>query len=722
MRRIFALIFFIALCAAATPTHAQRDTIAPPVGGVYQAYYEDDYSDRMTYFLHFKNVCFERFSTLNPDLNYDYIPYGTPIWMPKDEPCYDYQEGEFYGTWSQGYPARLKYYENGTWLDKPYYSKNVLYVGGKTSQDIADYLNICINDLLLENYILTYYPPRYAGARSADVFISDDAQACDENRPVLEPPSLPEGLNVLEIPKDKATPLYLVHEYNICREEISTYQPLNVYESYASSESETVTVYIPENFRPCYNENGQRLRYFGDDGRRLKQPEYTDLQVYVVHPGDTLDEIVYNFDICLVDLLWLNNFPELPTQVEIELFIPPSRFCDDDITYQQMPGLEHSGSKSLNDLPSIAIAYDICLEELEAWNPHLIPDPDGYWISRQIYKQNHTPIWVLIPNQTSPCYQTIEKPQEKLIYDIEREINICAEALLRNNQWDNLYYYRRDTLPCYNADGQRLIYPSALFENRYYQESYRPFLRNNGSELTYSPLPIHIFQQSEWLIDISRQYNVCMDDLIKINPVIRSIGYPVFLPQTRPCYDEITGLPLIYTDSDSKSPVIGEQLIYYGVVSWWRLPYYYNVCINRIYDANRAKLDQETSYLGLIIPTDRPPCYDGDGSQIEYACYAKNGIDAACFEDYSPENFTIHTLSRGESLASVANHYGIETWQLARANHLDPSIPIWVGQTLVVPKQGYGAQFYALMLGGGVLILLTIGLILPLARRQNQAG
>ncbi len=161
--------------------------------------------------------------------------------------------------------------------------------------------------------------------------------------------------------------------------------------------------------------------------------------------------------------------------------------------------------------------------------------------------------------------------------------------------------------------------------------------------------------------------------------------------------------------------------MHYSSQIWGGMTYIYNVCINHIEDANRAKLDGETSYLGWIIPADRPPCYTGNGTRINYACYAQNGLDTACFDDYSPDRFTLHTISAGESLSSIATQYGVEVWEITWANRLDMRQPLWPDQTLIIPKQSTSAQVYALVLGTFVSLLLSGGLIIPLARqRQNR--
>ncbi|MEQ8672485.1 MAG: LysM peptidoglycan-binding domain-containing protein [Aggregatilineales bacterium] len=148
-----------------------------------------------------------------------------------------------------------------------------------------------------------------------------------------------------------------------------------------------------------------------------------------------------------------------------------------------------------------------------------------------------------------------------------------------------------------------------------------------GAELQYADMAIHIFAEDDTAYSVSRQYNVCVTDLLNANPpLVGSMltGLPTFIPNTRPCYDSETGMSLIYEDvngSPLEEPQVSERLTFFGGQSLLRLSSYYNVCANRIWDANQNKFDPEDGYLGWIIPTDRPPCYDQDGEPIDYVCY-----------------------------------------------------------------------------------------------------
>jgi hypothetical protein len=155
-------------------------------------------------------------------------------------------------------------------------------------------------------------------------------------------------------------------------------------------------------------------------------------------------------------------------------------------------------------------------------------------------------------------------------------------------------------------------------------------------------------------------------------------GYPTFIPDTRPCYDEATGMPLIYEDENGvplDEPRVGDKLNYYGTEPFGHVSHYYNVCENRIRDANAAKLAGEAHYLGWIIPHDRPPCYDEDGYVIDVAMrrhVANGGV--------------VHTVQFAETLSEIAERYDRSIYWIAAANNLYSVDMIWTEQKLIIPN------------------------------------
>ncbi|MGD9029982.1 MAG: LysM peptidoglycan-binding domain-containing protein [Anaerolineae bacterium] len=63
------------------------------------------------------------------------------------------------------------------------------------------------------------------------------------------------------------------------------------------------------------------------------------------------------------------------------------------------------------------------------------------------------------------------------------------------------------------------------------------------------------------------------------------------------------------------------------------------------------------------------------------------GSPAASSLAYQPQHAsTTHTIQRGETLTSIAHHYGVSLWTLIKTNNIANSALILPGQTLVIPK------------------------------------
>lgn len=608
------VLIIVPLLLSASIAQAQDDE------DVYVLYYEDKTPNQLDTLLLINNICLEAVIRLNPELDINNIVYGDQIRIPTNEPCYDYDKSS-YGWWNfgTGYPPRLKYYENGQWLDEPYYSNKVIYTGGTSVEEIAYRNNICIDDLLAENVLLQDFTSykEYA-LMSLDVFIPAEIEPC--NPYWIEPlrPIYPRKR--IEMSINDVTPLHFVEEYNICPEDIrSLYWGQFFY--LQRPDNNLVTLEMPTDALPCYSNNGQRLSYYDEMGRLREEPIYSDLEVYIATPGETLTSIAAQMGVCLVDLLRINNFPDMPLNVAIELFIPPPRTCPDNIEARLIDGRS-------TDLSYISVETNICPEDLLAVNQHFLETSSSWAMGSRIYASTNINTWILTPKDFSPCYWQYHPKRGDSIFDIERMLNVCYQEFRQepysygytNFPHDNFTLYMPyDAPPCYNEDGQRLQYPTS------YALPLKMELQ--GEDIQYSDMNLHIFERADTVYTISKKYNVCVHDLLDANPILISrmpTGYPTFIPNTRPCYDQATGMPLIYEDTDGRllpEPQLSPNLIFYGSQPIGYISYYYNVCINRIQDANQAKFDRESSYLGWIIPTDRPPCYDQDGGSIDYVCY-----------------------------------------------------------------------------------------------------
>jgi len=603
---------------------SQAQEPPPPYDGdFFITYYESNAPNELNNILIGYNVCLESFIRLNPDVDITNIPYGTRLRLPKDEPCYRYvnRDDNPYNDFGigNGIPNRLRFYENGVWLNEPYLSTDVVYMFSQTPQDIANTYGVCLDALLAENYLLQndLHDDVVKLMNIIDVFIPDNLPKCD---PVIDIIVAPDDYFVIEVKGSFImNPLAIAQEYGVCPEAIKTEYLDGVRYGFYDSIAPNF-IYIPKDEPPCYNEQGQRLTYFDDNHQRLKAPVYSELPVYITQPNQTLAEVADELGVCEVDLMLVNQFPTLPLWFSIELFIPPARPCPDDIRLVEV-------TKSLTALPFL---LNVCPQTLINLNPYLTDDMD----SRPIYESRpegtHT---ILVKDD--PCYRYYAVQEGESVYDIERALNVCFEEMSMWSDDGNYHYipFHRiihedlriyiplDTQPCYNEQGQRLFYDNAptFWWN---PKSY------STTPPTYSDMRVYHSQMWDSLYDISVQFNVCVRDLLVVNPMLRHRlpqGHPVFIPNVRPCYDEATGKQLIYEDDFGNplpQPILSEYLVHYGAPIQSNLQYYYNVCLNRILDATeQADFERLDHYEGYIIPTDRPPCFDDTWEKADYVCY-----------------------------------------------------------------------------------------------------
>lgn len=622
MRNMSVYVLLFVLAFFRVGVHAQGPDL-------HLAYYEQSTPNRLDADLLFANICLEEVLRVNgPDFDFVNIEYGDSFWLPRDpRECYYYDPEQPYGWWnfSDGYPPRLKFYENGEWLEEPYYSDEVVYLRAETIADLVAQTNVCEDVLLAENILLHHFDLyKDYPIISMDIFVPRDAPPCDPDL-IGPPPDHLQGYIVVKYPQNELSPLRLVEDHNVCMESLN-YSWFETF--YLTATDKLVSIPIPEDAPPCYNGAGQRLTYYDMQGVPLEEPVYSDLPVFIVPVGWSIEMVAMEHAVCLLDLLRVNHFPVLPVNVPVELFIPPARPCPDEGLTYVLDG------RQTTDVMTYSALYDICPELLLHLNPQFrFNEYRSHWLLENPYYANpRSELWLVIPAEWESCYTVYEDRTLTNIFEIEQALNICHQEFFgRYNYWTynpytSLSYdiplhieilYRRDIPPCYNEAGQRLAY------NRF---SHRPIMVN-GDYPAYSPLPVHLFTREDTAYSVARQYNVCVEDLLAENPILvgrMPTGLAVFIPQTRPCYDEATGHKLIYEDESGAAlpvPQVAESLIHYGDWMAGYLSSYYNVCRNRIQDANQAKFDREVSYLGWIIPTDRPDCYDMDGYPIDYVCY-----------------------------------------------------------------------------------------------------
>lgn len=600
MRRILLVIVMGLLFAVPVLGQDEPDNL-------YLMYYENPRSDQLDWELWYRNICLEPIMRLNPDLDITDVEYGTPIWIPLDEPCY---EGSQWNSTLNKTP-RLKYYEQGQWLDEPYYADNVAYEYDSTIYEIATMFDVCVADLLAENILLQHYPAYedFTVVTSMDIFIPQGAPSCD---PPPKPEESQDKRVVVNTDNMRLSLDYFARELNICAEDVARLNRLDY-----MNQGDAFGFRVPDDALPCYNERGQRLSYYDANGEKLEEPVYSDLFVYVARQGDSIQAIAEQHNLCIVDVLLVNGYSAEFFQNDIEIFLPLPRDCPTDIQAVRTPSIRlEDTSKTLN----------ICEDRLLALNPRLrhrdsIPSGEQPYNRLNSLADRGIQHWVIIPTDYTPCYQLYTAKQNQTYYEIEQELNICFEEISYPNGYEVRSYrvirdgviihIPLDSPPCYNESGQRLFYPRG----------------DTSQSPEYSDMEIYFVQRGDYAYQVARKFNVCVDDLLSVNrSIFTTVGYPAFIPDTRPCYDEATGLPLIYKDENGdlyEKPIVGENVMHYGHRPTQSTSVIYNVCANRIDDANRAKLNQESSYAGWIVPIDRPPCFDEYWNPIYYVCYTQ---------------------------------------------------------------------------------------------------
>jgi len=714
MKKLCWGIFFVMIFGLAGQGEAQEPP--PPYDGDFFAYYYvDDHPYALNNMLLSGNSCLESFMRLNPDIVIYDIPYGTLIRMPRRENCYDYSVYPYsdhmnaflYGK--KGIPLRLKFYENGKWLDEPYYSDDVVYISGyKTVEDIAKAYNICLDDLLAENYLLHHFDAYRKLLSSLDVFIPDYYPRCyldSSEQPPIKVVLDETGVITLSGNTYSFSLDLFAKIYNVCAEEVVDYPLLQrLYSSYSSD----IEISIPTDAPPCYNEQGQRLKYFDENNQLLETPVYTDLPIYIAAPQQTIQEVATITGTCIIDLMRVNQFIDLPMNYAVELFIPPVKPCPTDIQW-----LEVYRPTLLN----VALAQNICLKTVAELNPYLTDSPKYAKIFYRYYSYYGNSVVFI---KDDPCYQQHTIYAGESIYDVEKRLNICYEDFFYDDipqqGDDKVIYTALDVLPCYNEQGQRLQYPLDYDYHRIYSNWQLDETKHFSP--VYTPMQVYLVEWSDSLYEISRHYNVCVEDLLRVNPPLRHrvppANYPVFIPQVHPCYDEETGLQFIYIDENGEllpEPILSDKLIHYFGSIPYHLPYYYNVCWNRISDANEGKYDENwnSRYWGLIIPTDRPPCYDDNWLVIDYRLIGK----------------TTHTVASGENVISISRKYGVPYPLIVIANDLYNPDMIWIGQKLIIPAPPKSDDVWWLVIlwafWGGVIIIF-IRNVRSYLRQEKGAG
>jgi LysM repeat protein len=413
--------------------------------------------------------------------------------------------------------------------------------------------------------------------------------------------------------------LSLSTQYNICVQDLRAANPVlaNMEESvWFKSYTPLEEVVIPTNHTLCYESVQVESGVYG-----YEIPQRYNLDVCV--------EVIAHYN-------WNNRQPayfmsnELAGQtISIPLDEPP---C-----YNEAGQRLRYGEKQVNlrwlEKPYYdeTPVYTVTASEIETLRKtDNIPDAEGVpfaslfqakgWCSGVIYHENsfafyitysfehhepflHPGLTLFVPDDMPHC-TTINVSKGSTLYDVSLEYNTCMEDINRVQSWSKATLVAADDMqleipmdaePCYDASNKRLHF---------------------DDKAVYEP------KSGESLYDVAVQYKVCVSDLRDANPVLS--GLEIWLPP-------ILFIPDV-PECDNTPPI---RHVTYADESLQALSFMYNVCYNRIVEANTPTffnaadevnvIEKFPAGITLLIPTQRPDCYRmspaGGINLIPYVCY-----------------------------------------------------------------------------------------------------
>lgn len=705
------------------------------------------------------------------------IPADTDLYFPPDLlPCYN-EAGQ-----------RLIFFENGAPVYQPYYSDLAVYTthSGETYESLSRSVNVCIEDISWHNehfYPSNTYPVASYNNQTfftgQELFIPNTPPCYDEQGRKLA--YTDEGLIPLE------GELYIDLDYsfqrlsylrNICPETILAANYLSAWpsRSSASINSRFASIIIPINTQPCYRiylesdetsaeirdlqllcrEDLERYNSYNPrtnsyDNRYYLRTDAPCFDSEDVPEGEQADlyqqnlaYLVRQYNVCASDLLAQPRFLNTSSNLNTMILIPDTPPCYDENGYKLNYPQDGSAPYAV-PYPSILVTENterllpvlweaqICLSDFFIANPHLEYGENVHW---QNYDYLYNPpsasigefaveygTELFLPESSEDCYKEVSIPNEGALYDLAIEENVCIERLQSwrlENSNPPTYMIPRNHEACYDANGHRLSYIEAA------GEAFPTPVRLENE--------IYVVPYAMSTYELSRRLNVCIEDLLALNPGLsRKVPHPrleIFVPDTLPCYDEITGQQLIFTDENGEALAearLSEYPLYTVVLgdSWGTISRIYNVCENRLIDFNEGFLPNvwEVERYGALdyyaraegifepgvivrIPTDRPPCYDLTGEQprlLRYVCY-DNPIDMSienpdavinpdgthCYNVEDPAtviwdngNHYLYQKREGSLYSNdfMAWCFGVSSWDILGENSL---VYIWFEQEVLV--------------------------------------
>jgi LysM repeat protein len=626
-----------------------------------------------------------------------------------------------------------------------------------TPEALSYHLNVCISAI----HIGQVYQVYAEGQSRNRYYVERDAPPCyDENGVLLVP--VETGVEVAPSPviviAQGDTLETISRRYNVCAPDLLAANGKH-------HVRQGINFIIPET-RPCYNEAGLKLLYPEDDSA----PIAADLPVIIAggNGGLSLQNIAWDNNICLEELLAANphlnigdglywggyytyywdlrfNVSSLMADYGSEVFIPVA----------STPCGESFVATNDEELWDLAQQQNVCIEQLRAW----------LWGNRQDARY-------MIPHQREVCYDEnghrlsyfddkgvplaepirinldiYVVPHVMSTYELSRRLNVCVNDLLVANPilevrlpYTHLEVFIPATSPCYDeATGKQLIYKD---------ENGQPL-----AEPILSEYLIHQVTSNATWGRIGQMYNVCPNRVEDFNegflPNVWTVnygGFPGYIARIDGIFD--IG---VYVRIPTDRPPCYE----YGEGTRW-LRY---VCYDTLLDMAQANPD-------AVINPHGTHCYDiedpttviwHEGDRYLYqkreGTLYSNDFMAWCFgvgeddiiaasenpivyiipyeellvrnptrtcyvrEDDGAEN--VHWVESGETLRTIAWHYGkLPSW-IATANNLSDANLIWEYQRLIIPEGiNLWHVFYAIPTTGVLMLCLSY----LFKRRQGLTG
>lgn len=496
-----------------------------------------------------------------------------------------------------------------------------------TVGELAFQLGLCADDI-----------QRYNSGQGSYYYVRRDANLCDP--PPSEPTTTATPMIVVSMPTPTARPPLPTSIFtqtptpNISVPIISFEPNPNVTVLPIATAAVPMPTFVPLSVQP-------RLPIPVDG--RIILPDFTQFTI-----------LSYYYNVCAPALATANDTERgFPNGKGAEVIIPNTRPCYDDngnkLIYPADSGTPIPSEQEVIIITSdsyrlinLAWQYDICFDDLLAANTHIELSIDFNNLQWTIGITSLSAPFgseIFIPNDTQSCFTTF-KVEEHDIAELAQEFNVCVELLQKwQYRIDRIPHYMipSEYPPCYDENGHRL---------RFYEiDRQRKLL----SEPVRSSLDVYVVPYHMSYYELARTVNVCLDVLRAHNHQVAYVpraNEEVFVPNTRPCYDELTGRPLIYEDEFGQpltQPIVADELthlVQFGH-TWNSIAGYYNICTDRlkkynedflpnVWTVNHWGQDERIAHgkgifeVGVYvrIPQDRPPCFDyGEAQHIRYVCY-----------------------------------------------------------------------------------------------------